>query len=118
MLLWQLLRARREEADRTDTVRVVGRFSTVATAAVVLVGVTGGVLSWLEVGSLDALTSTGYGQLLIAKVLLVAWIAALGAYNHFRLVPALASREVDGRAGAPAGARSASRSSPSALSSR
>ena len=40
-------------------------------------------------GSLDALTSTGYGQLLIAKVLLVAWIAALGAYNHFRLVPAL-----------------------------
>ncbi|MET0901778.1 MAG: CopD family protein [Acidimicrobiales bacterium] len=89
VLLWQLLRARRAEADRTDTVRVVGRFSTLATACVVLVGVTGGLLSWVEVGSLDALTSTGYGQLLIAKVLLVAWIAALGAYNHFRLVPAL-----------------------------
>ncbi len=56
---------------------------------VVLVGVTGGVLGWQEVGSLDALTSTGYGQLLLAKVAVVVVVAALGAYNHFRLVPAL-----------------------------
>jgi copper transport protein len=89
VLLWRMLRARRGEGDRADTVAVVGRFSTVATAMVVLVGVTGGVLGWVEVGTLDALTSTGYGRLLLAKVALVAVVAALGAYNHFRLVPAL-----------------------------
>jgi copper transport protein len=90
LLLWQLLRARRGEVDRTETVGIVGRFSSLATLTVVLVGVTGSVLGWIEVGSLDALTSTGYGRLLLAKVLLVVWIAALGAYNHFRLVPAMA----------------------------
>ena len=77
------------DGDRADTVGLVGRFSTLATAMVVLVGVTGGVLGWQEVGSLDALTSTGYGQLLLAKVAVVVVVAALGAYNHFRLVPAL-----------------------------
>jgi copper transport protein len=89
VLLAVLLRARRAEADRTDTITIVGRFSDLATFAIVLVGVTGGFLAWDQVRSLDALTSTGYGRLLIAKVALVAWVALLGAYNHFRLVPAL-----------------------------
>jgi copper transport protein len=72
------------------TVAVVGRFSTLATGSVVLAGCTGGVLAWREVGSLDALTGTGYGRLLLAKILLVGWVAVLGAYNHLRLAPALA----------------------------
>jgi copper transport protein len=48
------------------------------------------VLGWNEVRSLDALTGTGYGQLLLVKAGVVALIAALGAYNHLRLVPAFA----------------------------
>ena len=89
VLLWRTLRARRGEDDRAETITVVGRFSNLATAAVVLVGVSGSVLAWEEVGSIDALTSTGYGQLLLVKVAVVAVIAALGLYNHFRLLPAL-----------------------------
>jgi copper transport protein len=89
VLLARTLRGRRAEADRSDTIATVGRFSNVATASIVLVGVTGGVLGWNEVRTLDALTSTGYGRLLLVKVALVLWVAALGAYNHFRLVPAL-----------------------------
>jgi copper transport protein len=89
VLLALLLRSRRHEDDRTDTVRAVGRFSDLATAALVLVGVTGATLGWDQVRTLDALTSTGYGRLLLAKVALVVWVALLGAYNHFRLVPAL-----------------------------
>jgi copper transport protein len=89
VLLGLVLRARRQEADRTGTVRLVGRFSNVATASVVLVAITGGTLAWDQVRTLDALTSTGYGRLLLAKIALVTWVAVLGAYNHFRLVPAL-----------------------------
>jgi copper transport protein len=88
-LLLLMLRARRSEVDRTDTIGVVGRFSNIATIAIVLVGITGSFLAWNEVRTLHALTSTGYGRLLLAKVALVAWVAVLGAYNHFRLVPAL-----------------------------
>ena len=64
--------ARPAEDDRTDTVRVVGRFSTLATADRRARRGDRWPAGWLEVRSLDALTSTGYGQLLIAKVLLVA----------------------------------------------
>jgi copper transport protein len=91
VLLALCLRARRRagEVDHTASAALVGRFSTLATVTVVLVGVSGAALSWIELGSLDALTGTGYGRLLLVKVGVVAVIAALGAYNHFRLVPAL-----------------------------
>jgi copper transport protein len=89
VLLGLCLRARRSAGDPRDTISLVGRFSTLATGAVVLVGVTGAALGWREVGSLDALTGTGYGRLLLVKVGVVAIVAALGAYNHFRLVPAI-----------------------------
>jgi copper transport protein len=90
VLLGLCLRARRRAADeQADTVALVGRFSSLATITVVLVGISGAVLGWIEVGSLDALTGTGYGRLLLVKVAFVAVIAGLGAYNHLRLVPAL-----------------------------
>ena len=44
-----------------------------------------------------ALTSTTYGQLLIAKAALAAVIALIGAYNHYRLVPALQRAAEKGR---------------------
>jgi hypothetical protein len=67
----------------------VRRYSALATASVLAVGITGSVLAWSEIRSLDALTSTGYGQLFLVKLGAVALVAALGAYNHLRLVPAL-----------------------------
>lgn len=88
VLLWRTLRCRAGE-DVVETGRIVARFSQLATAGILLVGAAGVALSWKEVGSLDALTGTSYGLFLVAKVALVAGLAALGTYNHFRLVPAL-----------------------------
>ena len=39
--------------------------------------------------SWHGLTSTTYGKLLFAKVVVVGVVAALGAYNHLRLLPAM-----------------------------
>ncbi|MGH9085084.1 MAG: copper resistance CopC/CopD family protein [Acidimicrobiales bacterium] len=92
-LWWTLAHRRHADADdpehRTATARVVLRFSTVATASIGVVGLAGLVMSWSEVRAVSALTGTTYGRFLLAKVAVVAAIASLGAYNHFRLVPAL-----------------------------
>jgi copper transport protein len=70
---------------------MVARFSTVAAAALVVVAVAGLALSWLEVRSINALTSTSYGALLLAKVGVVALVVAFAAYNNRVLVPTVAS---------------------------
>lgn len=67
----------------------VRRFSTLAGVLVALVGVSGLLLGWRIVGSLDALTGTGYGRVLLAKTALVAVVLAVAAYNRYRLVPGL-----------------------------
>ena len=72
-----------------DTPTMVLRFSSMATVAVLAAGATGIALAWSEVRTLHALTSTGYGRVLMAKVAVVIVIGGLGAYNHFRLMPAL-----------------------------
>ena len=83
-----LLVARRHIDDRAERATLVGRFSTLATASIVVVGVAGAARSWTQVRALDALTSTTYGWTLLAKVGIVALVVGAGAYNHFRLVPA------------------------------
>ena len=83
-----LLAARRRLDDDSERVAVVGRFSDLATVAIVLVGLAGLALSWTEVRTLDALTSTDYGGTLLAKVAIVLLVGAAGLHNHFRLVPA------------------------------
>jgi copper transport protein len=96
VLLFWALRARRRRADADpdadgpgNTPAMVLRFSSLATVAVLAAGATGVALAWAEVRTLHALTSTGYGRVLMAKVAVVIVIGALGAYNHFRLLPAL-----------------------------
>ena len=89
LVLWA---RRRKDADRESalaTGHVVVRFSRIATVAVILVGVAGFTLAWAEVRVLEALTSTTYGWLVVAKIATVGVIAALGVYNHFRLIPAI-----------------------------
>jgi copper transport protein len=78
-----------ERGRRAESARLVVRFSTLATASIVVVGLAGLVLSWTQIRTLDAVTDTSYGLLLLAKLSVVGGIALLGAYNHFRLVPAL-----------------------------
>jgi putative copper resistance protein D len=65
------------------------RFSTLGVASVVVL-VSGGVMNaWYTVGSVDALFSTRYGQLLLAKLILFAGVLALAAINRLRLTPRL-----------------------------
>ncbi len=89
LLLVVLRRRKAAGAGASASAELVARFSAVATASVLGVAASGGALAWREVRTLDGLTGTGYGRLLLAKVAVVAVVAGLGAYNHFRLVPAL-----------------------------
>ena len=86
--------------------RTAKRFSWVATVGIATVAVTGLLRAISEVGTIDALFSTDFGRLLIAKTALLAVLAVLGAVNHFRNVPA-AGRVLTGYGGS-----ARSRSSP------
>jgi copper transport protein len=61
---------------------VVPRFSRLAFGSVIAILVTGSFQSWRQVRSVDALTDTTYGRLLIVKVLLFAVLVALGALSR------------------------------------
>ncbi len=73
--------------DLLTTNDALKRFSRLATWALLGVAGAGLVLAWSEVRSLAALTSTTYGWLVVAKAGTLAAVAAVAAYNHFRLVP-------------------------------
>jgi copper transport protein len=75
--------------------RVVDEFSALAQIAVAAIVVSGTVQGWRQVGTLDALTGTTYGRLLIAKVVLFALIM-VGAYVSRS---AVRRRAADRRAG-------------------
>jgi len=63
------------------------RFSRIATAGIIAVGVTGIYRAVIEVGSWSALTTTSFGILVIVKSGLFVLLASLGAVNHLRNVP-------------------------------
>ncbi len=65
------------------------RFSVVATAALVLVGLAGVILTIIVLDSPSELWATDWGRILLAKVAFVGVAAAAGAYNHNVLIPAL-----------------------------
>lgn len=68
---------------------LAGRFSVVASLAVVVAGLAGIALAVTILDSISELWTTQWGQLLVAKSLLVAIAGAAGGYNHLVLIPAL-----------------------------
>ncbi|MFE0327933.1 copper resistance protein CopC [Streptomyces sp. NPDC058960] len=60
----------------------VARFSRLAFAAVAVLAATGAYQSWRGLGSLDALTSTPYGRLLVAKLAGVALLLTAAACSR------------------------------------
>ncbi|WLQ35002.1 copper resistance protein CopC [Streptomyces castrisilvae] len=60
----------------------VRRFSAIAFTSVVLLVATGVYQSWRQLGTWSALTGTGYGQLLIAKVALVAGLVGIASVSR------------------------------------
>lgn len=84
-LLWSL------ELERPRAAMVIGRFSTMALAAVALLAGAGTALAWVQLGgSLGALTTTAYGWRLIGKLAFVAALLVVAALNRLWLTPALA----------------------------
>lgn len=68
---------------------LVLRFSKIASIALGAVVVAGGVMAILVLDSFGELTGTPWGKILLLKTAAVAIAATGGAYNHFRLLPAL-----------------------------
>lgn len=95
LLTWTLWQ-RRRRGEPLDAQLLAVKFSLVATWSLVAVGITGLALAWAILDSLGALWSTGFGRLLILKVVVVAVIAAFGLHNR-RLVPELESSGSDAR---------------------
>lgn len=89
ILLLVALRSRRLADDPGGGGAMVARFSTLATAAIILVSVAGAGLMWAQVRAPRALIGSAYGWTLIGKVTIVAAVLAVAAYNQRRLVPAI-----------------------------
>jgi copper transport protein len=64
--------------DATELAAALPIFSRVALTCVAVLAVTGTIQAWREVGTIDALPSTLYGQLVIVKVALLAVVIGLG----------------------------------------
>ena len=68
---------------------LVLRFSPIATVALAVVAGAGLLMAVFVLDSFAELTGTPWGQILMLKTAAVGIAAAGGAYNHFRLIPAL-----------------------------
>ncbi|MGH2530584.1 MAG: copper resistance protein CopC [Actinomycetota bacterium] len=74
--------------ERAGAVR---RFSFLAGFALGAVALTGAARAWDEVGSIGRAFETGFGLTAIGKTALFGGMVALGAYNRYRMVPAVSS---------------------------
>jgi copper transport protein len=79
-------------------VPLILRFSTLGGYALLTVGLAGLGMSLLIVDGPSDYLSTTWGRVLMVKVGLVLVAACFGAYNHFRLLPALEKDGEDNRA--------------------
>lgn len=71
--------------------RVLARFSPIALSSAVALAATGTFASWLHLETLAALWTSDYGMMLVRKLVLLAGVAAVGAYNWKVVTPRLAS---------------------------
>jgi putative copper resistance protein D len=93
-----LHRLARSANDDRATARLLAQFGRVAVGVVGLLLVAGAFLGWMLVGGLQPLLATGYGQVLFVKLLLVAALLAVAAWNKWRLVPAFERGDATARA--------------------
>ncbi len=93
-------RLRRGPASLRDAVatEVLPPFGRVALPAFCLVTATGLVNLVVQLGHVDALWRTGYGQVLLVKIALVGVIASFSAVHAFRLRPAIIATTTSARA--------------------
>jgi copper transport protein len=87
------IRDEREVGHATGAAQALATFSRLAVYTVVAVSAAGLALAVVQVRTWHALTSTTYGWTLIAKVLVVAGVVAVAAYNNRVLVPSIVRDE-------------------------
>lgn len=80
---------RLEGADRTSLVR---RYSRLALVLFIVVAGLGSLRAIGEVGSFGALTSTGFGRIVLFKIAAILTLGAMGAINRYRSIPRLGER--------------------------
>ncbi len=74
---------------------LIVRFSTAAGIAAVAAGVAGLLLAFTMLEQPSDLWATSWGRVLLLKLLLVATVAGIGAYNHFKVIPAIEAGDPD-----------------------
>jgi putative copper resistance protein D len=86
-------------ANRELLADALPRYSKLATACVFLTACTGAFNGWFELRLVPgahwyvALFATGYGRILIGKIICVVVAGLLGAHVRFRLLPAIRARD-------------------------
>ncbi|MBZ0318121.1 MAG: copper resistance protein CopC [Anaerolineae bacterium] len=72
---------RRNSADMGQIAALVGYFSNMARVTVMALIITGSYAAWLQVGSVDGLLDTQYGQALLVKLLLILPLLGIAGFN-------------------------------------
>ncbi len=95
VVLLILLRRRLATQRRVEAVDLAVRYSVLASVSLVGVALAGLVLTYTHLDAISQLWTTGWGQLVLAKLGLVAVAASLGGLNHFVVIPRLVTRTDD-----------------------
>lgn len=85
----------RRPHDAPGAATIVRRFSLAASGSVTLLLATGFGLSWAELGPSGGVPFNGYGLVLLAKAGLAVATLAIGAVNHFVVVPSVEAGSED-----------------------
>lgn len=72
-----------------DAALLLTRFSVVAAGVLLALAVTGTLMAWRILGSWSGLVEVAYGRLLLVKIAIALLVAAVAAWNRFRLLPGL-----------------------------
>lgn len=88
-LVTVLTQRRRRHPTSLGAGVLAARYSVLATGGVLVAGAAGVALAMVRLDTVPQLWTTAYGLALLAKVAVVGVVAAIGAYNHFVVVPTL-----------------------------
>jgi putative copper export protein len=92
--IWTMLSGEMQETERSPAVAViVNRFSTIALWSAGVLVLSGVTTAYLHIRSYTAVFTSIYGQTLLVKLVVVAGVFYLGAYNNRRLKPQLGTDE-------------------------
>lgn len=93
VLLLETAHRRSGTAQGSLLPELIPRFTPLAMASVAVLSLTGLLATWVHLDGPAALPGTPYGRLLLAKLILVAGVLALGWVNFRRLAPRLDTPE-------------------------